>query len=734
MTTTVRFIILLCFFTTRLYAQETFTPSTPRKAFKAHRIDTHLKIDGNLDEAAWHSVQPVALDFEVEPFQGTQAKQRTHVKVLFNQDYLYIAGICYDSLGKKALRTPDFKRDFEFRSHDSFGVAFDGFNDQRNAMALITNPFGTQRDLLAFDDRMYDIDWDGLWRVRTARSDSGWVAEIAIPWQTLRYPKTDSTQAWGINFFRNRRSTNALNAWSPYPRSFSALRMDYAGLLTHLQPPPPSATNIRAIPYTLFAYDHYKGNDYEQTGASTSLKVGGEIKWAINPNTIFDLTFNTDFAQADADRQVNNLTRFSVFFPERRQFFLENASLFGVGLAPFEDLAGGAMRIQPFFSRTIGLDDNARPVAIDFGSRLVYRSEQRNIGAMAIRQRANELSPATNFFVGRYVENIGKQNRIGTLFTLKNSSHHNNTTGAVDGFFRLSKALALSSMAMFSQNSNEDKTGLAAYNQLLYRNNNLVAWYTQSYVDAHYKPEMGFVSRNDVLANTPGFYLTNRGKWLPSWVRSFEPGLFVEYYHSASKGHLLERQISFNPIWLNLQSGGFFGLIYNLYYQKLEEAFAPVNIQISPNEYHYERYILYAGSDGSKKLSYSINQEIGGYYNGKLNYTRATLRIAPKPHVAFNMAFENNDFREVGDDQSTKSVQLYSIESRLALNPRVQLISFFQKNSQNNRDTWNIRFSWEYRPLSYIYLVFNQRGFNGSDGSAQQEQHIITKVSYLKQF
>jgi hypothetical protein len=184
----------------------------------------------------------------------------------------------------------------------------------------------------------------------------------------------------------------------------------------------------------LYAYDNYKGTDYEKQGGYGTFKPGGEIKWAINPNTVLDLTFNTDFAQADADRQVNNVTRFSVFFPERRQFFLENASLFGVGLSPIEDLAGGAMRIQPFFSRRIGLDANARPVPIEVGARMVYRSEKRNFGAIAIRQNDGGSIGNTDFFVGRFSENIGSQNRIGALFTLKNTNDYNNLTGAVDGF------------------------------------------------------------------------------------------------------------------------------------------------------------------------------------------------------------------------------------------------------------------------------------------------------------
>ncbi|MDZ7934091.1 MAG: carbohydrate binding family 9 domain-containing protein [Emticicia sp.] len=334
-----------------------FEPDSIKKKIEATQINSSLRIDGVMNDAEWRKVKPTSGFTQIEPFQGRKASQDTEVKVLYNKQYLYFGIFAKDSLGKKAIRATDFKRDFSFRQHDMVALSFDGFRDKRNAMVLVTNPYGVQRDLLSFDDLYYDVDWDGLWRVRTSRTDSGWVAEMAIPWQTLRYPKTsDSTQTWGINVFRSRRMSNEQTAFSPYPRTFSNLRMTYAGELNNLQPPPPSP-NIRIQPYILTSYDQYSGRKVPKP-TETNFKLGGELKRAINSNAVLDLTTNTDFAQADADRQVNNVTRFSVFFPERRQFFLENASLFGVGIGPSDDISGGTMRVQPFFSGRIGLDDN----------------------------------------------------------------------------------------------------------------------------------------------------------------------------------------------------------------------------------------------------------------------------------------------------------------------------------------------------------------------------------------
>jgi hypothetical protein len=722
-----------------------FTPSAKRRVVQAVEIHDKLKIDGRLDETDWKHSKPVRRFIQIDPQQGRPATFNTDVRVLYNRHYLYIAAINHDSLGRRALRTPNFKRDFNNRAHDLFGVSIDGFNDRRNAMSFITNSYSTQRDLLSFDDLLYDEDWDGFWKVRTSRTDSGWVAEMQIPWQTLRYAHSaDSAQTWGINFFRNRRYSNELSAWSPYPRAFTSNRMEYAGLITGLKPPPPSP-NIRIQPYVLISDDQYAGTELDNS-QSTKVKLGGDAKWAINPNTVLDLTLNTDFAQADVDRQVNNLTRFSVLFPERRAFFLENASLFGAGLPGNKNTGeGGSMVIQPFFSRTVGLaalpDGTSAPVPIDAGARLVYRSIRRNYGGMLIRQRAVPGSPTTDFVVARYVENVGRQNRIGGIFTLKNVHVTDSTAGrqngtlAIDGFFRFNQKWTYNAMIIGTLGSGGTSQGLSAYSQIVYRTNQVVGWWTQSVITKSFTPEMGFVSRSDVIATTPGLYLVNRAKWLPKWVRNFEPGAFFELYHKASTGYLQEAQYNFNPIWLTFQNGGNLGLFASPTFQRLDDGdYRPLSLAIASGKYRYVRYSAMFGTDPSKKVSFQFNGETGRYYDGTLHYGRASLLLAPIPHAAFTLNTEINDFRNVGG--YTGTISLYSVESRMAVNPRLQLISFFQRNTYTDKNVWNVRLAWEFQPLSFLYIVYNHGSYAGSIRASdrQQEQHVIGKLSYLKQF
>lgn len=557
--------------------------------------DASIKIDGKLNDSGWQHAAFANHFVQAEPQPGKPALLDTDVRLLYSRDYLYISAFCKDSTFQ--FRSPDMKRDFDELNHDYFGVSIDGFNDKRNAMAFITNPYGAQRDLLAFDDRLYDTNWDGLWTVRTTRTDSGWVAEMAIPWKTLRYARADSTSQFGINFFRRRRASNEVSAWSPFPWSLSPYRMDYAGVITNLRPPSPRQ-NIRIQPYLLMSHQKEKGSETNNDDATT-VKVGGEVKWLITPNNILDVTLNTDFAQADVDRQVNNLTRFSVYFPERRQFFLENAGLFGIGLTQQSGLSNSQM-IIPFFSRRIGLDETARPVSIDAGARFVHRTVKRNFGAMVVQQSNSNTLPATTFAVLRHVENIGKQNRIGAVGTYAGTENGNSFTWGADGFFRLNKYLSIQTMATATHNQRQ-KSGYAGFVQTIYKSNKWVAHYTQSIVTENYSPAAGFVAQTNLIGTSIEAWPEIQGKWLPKFSRYFEPGFAMEMFHSATSGQLQQFNCTFFPLYSDFNNGGYAGLFITPTYQRLENTFTPLRSEINSGTYLYVRYLITFGTDPSKK-------------------------------------------------------------------------------------------------------------------------------------
>lgn len=712
---------------------QVFPPPEQKAAVQAFRIEENLKIDGRLDELVWNRLSSTLPFTQVEPQQGLPAEQQTRVRVVYNQRFLYLGISAMDSNGTKSLRATDFKRDFSPRQHDHVQISVDGFKDGRNAMVFATNPYGVQRDLLSFDDLLYDLDWDGLWKVRTTRHDSGWVAEFAIPWETLRYPSlADSTQTWGINIARSRRASNELSTLSPIPRAFTPTRMDYAAHLTGLQVPAPGP-NIRVQPYVLFSNDRYRTAD--GTNSTHHIKPGGELKWVLNPNTVLDLTANTDFAQADVDRQVNNVTRFSVFFPERRQFFLENASLFGFNISPSIDGSGGSMRIQPFFSRTIGLDGGGMPLPIQAGGRLVSRSSKENMGLMVMRQGAADSSPGTNFMVGRYSRNLGKQGRIGGLMTIKNQPGATNVLSTADAFFRLGESATLNGFLMHSVGGKVQKGALAGIAQYVKSTNTYKIWMTQSFVHRDFNPEMGFVSRSDIIGATPGGSWFYRGKYLPfkKMLRAFEPGILPEFYWQASTGRFIERQLSIFPIWFNFQNGGYIGYSINPVFQYLQEDFLPLGIRIGQGDYTYHRQQLWFSTDQSKAINFNTRVEWGTYFDGRLRSTEFQLQVVPNPHFSLITRINRNIFSDVGVAKESKGVNLYSAECRIAATPRLQFVGFYQRNSENQAANLNLRLAWEYQPLSYLYLVWNNRAFDDSVMHRQKEDHTIMKISFLKQ-
>ena len=716
-----------------------FKPNPKRRELKAIKINENLKIDGVLEEHEWRLTQGASDFIQVEPYQGQPSNYATIIKVLYNQKYLYIGVVCKDPKGKRAIMATDFVRDFDYLRHDLVNLAFDTFNDQRNAMVFATNAYGVQRDLLAFDDIYYDIDWNGLWNVRTSRSDSGWVAEMAIPWKTLRYPKSnDSTQSWGFNVYRNRRLTNEISAFSPFPRIFSSAHMNYAGVLTNLQPPPP-ATNIIVDPYILASDDHYTNFESTKPSHISSFKYGGDLKWAINPNAVLDLTAHTDFAQADADQQINNTTRFNVFFPEKRQFFLENASLFGVQISMNGDQAGGNMRYQPFNSRNIGLDTSGSPIPIIGGGRFVYRSATVNYGAMAIRQQGYNGGPATNFFIGRFSQNFGQQSRIGGLVSLKEQPGASNIESTVDGFFRFNESNSINAIVTQSTTTNTGAKGFAGVVQYFNNTNNHEIWLTESVVTKDFDPQMGFISRTDVIATTPGINYFYRGKLLPfkSFLLAYAPGILPEIYYTASTGEFAEAHIPFYPVWFNFKNGGYFGYGFESVWQHLTSTFSPLNVNIAPGDYHYFNQQVYISTDPSKILNAMISFTSGSYFNGRLTTIDYKVQFAPSPHVSLLGEYNRNHFNHVGADNASKLVNLYILQGRFALNPRLQFTGIYQKNSLNNSNAYNLRLAWEFSPLSYIYFIYN-RGVNNQLSTrpviAQTEDHVVFKMSYLQQF
>ncbi|HXB44048.1 MAG TPA: hypothetical protein VNV85_08325, partial [Puia sp.] len=261
-------------------------------------------------------------------------------------------------------------------------------------------------------------------------------------------------------------------------------------------------------------------------------------------------------------------------------------------------------------------------------------------------------------------------------------------------------------------------------------------WWTQSVVTKDFDPQMGFVSRTDVVGTTPGINYYYRGSKLPfkKILRAFEPGILPEFYYQASTGKFIERDLPIWPLWLNFQSGAFLGYGITPTFQRLTSLFQPLGMNITPGDYNYTRQAIWVGSDPSKLINLQLSYTWGSYFNGNLITADWKLQFAPVPHISFTGEFNRNHFTGVGEPKINSTVDLYIIQGRFALNPRLQLVGFYQTNSLNNSKNYYVRFSWEYQPLSYIYFIYNHGATNNLQQLKQTEDHVIAKISYLKQF
>lgn len=699
-------------FTTVIQAQEKETdnfppPETPVEIV-AVKTNDKIVIDGKLDEPDWQNAKVVTEFFKVEPLQGGTIKNPTEVRILFDDKNLYIGIFAKDSLGKKGVRIQDLRRDFNTTENDVFGVKIDAQNTKQYAVSFQTTPHGNQLDLQSFNDRITDRDWNALWNVRTDRTDRGYYAEFAIPFKSIRYDKPTEGKpiSWGITFYRLARRDFEKTVFPAIPQSFSQNRMVYSAKLTGLELPLPSA-NIRLEPYALYQYDDTKSGD-NITNKISEPKVGGDVKWVVNPQTVVDLTINTDFAQADVDRAVNNLERFNIFFPERRQFFLENSGI-RAGSDNFQ--------IKPFFSRTIGLDNsfNAQPAPLDLGTRYTSRDEKRTIGALAVRQRDTNEGVGSTFGVARYTRNYGKENNLGAMIThrIDDSSSEldikskNNTTITIDGFIRPKSEVSISYMLTTSIDSEVNGLGYAGRIFTGKRTNKYYLGYVNSFVSDNYTSDMGFVFQKDVMYHSPGGYAILRPKSFP-FIRRWDPGAFFNYYHDLKDfGNFQQASIYLFPIYMWFKDNSFFEASLTPTWQNINFNFSPLGIDIEQGNYGYTRFLVRYNTDQSKKLSASTSYDFGNFYNGTRTTLNASLRYAPLPNISFTANYEHNNINALGELNEDLETDLYSANLRLALNPRLQFNTFYQFNSFDEQGRWNLRLSWEYMPLSFIYLVFN---------------------------
>jgi hypothetical protein len=686
-----------------------------RRHLGAKKLTEPIDVDGVLQEAQWKEVG--ITDFtQVEPNQGQKALLKSTVWVAFDDTTIYVAARLEQPGGFFSFQQRDLRRDFQMNECDSFSVILDTLGDGRNAFSFAVNPFGAQLDMQVVDGDNFEPNWDTLWRTATTRDENGWNVEMAIPFKSLR---SAPDIQWGIQFARRARESNEDSVWAPMPRAVSFWRMSYAGLIDGLTVKPSGPLSVQLRPYAIARVAKVGDGDFTFLPSA-----GGEVTWTPNSNVTVDLTGNTDFAETDVDQRVVNLSRFSVFFPERRQFFLESAGLFVSGNEGF---------LQPFFSRRIGLS-GGKSIPVTIGARGIMRSDTQSAGALVVHTLGNENTSGSLFAVGRYSRNIGAQSKLGGLVVFRHDflDATTNVVPALDGLYRDGNVTVTGSIMGSVTGKEKNTLGVASSARASLDN----TWggfnmgVTQ--VSPDFDARAGFVARENFYAMGVFGYLDLRPKWLPSWLRSYAPFVDTNIFFTGSTGSFLESGVFAVPVLLNFKGGDEFGLFIDTSTQSLSEPFSPVNnVEFQSGDYIANRVGFFANTTASRKVSGGIDASTGNYYSATQHSLRASASVQPIPQIQISGRYSYNYFYGKGVTGDFADTHLLSVETRLALSPKLQLAGSYQRDTDGNASIFNARFSWEFLPLSFLYIVVTDtRSVLSSREGPAPELKAVAKLTY----
>ncbi|MBI4465011.1 MAG: carbohydrate binding family 9 domain-containing protein [Acidobacteria bacterium] len=711
-------------FPTILWAQL----SGPKKVVTAIFTESKITIDGELDEPVWQTAQPATDFIQRDPTEGVPASERTEVRVLYDRDNLYIGAYCYDRTPERIL-IHDITRDFVINQQDNIGIILDTFNDDRSGFSMDTTPAGGQQDLQVLDEtKDVNFNWDGVWYVQTRIQKDGWTAEFAIPFKTLRFSK-EKKQIWGIQFFRRIRRRGELSWWTPVPRRFTGWYLSPAGELQGLEGIR-QGRNLKVKPYLLAGVKRFESRG---TGTKKDLDGGLDVKYGLTPGLTLDLTVNTDFSQVEADTQQVNLTRFPLFFPEKRDFFLENAGIFELG----ENYSAGVSRTEeviPFFSRRIGLSAAREPLPILGGVRLTGRTGPYYLGLLDIQTRSEGTTAANNFAVGRIRRDFMGNSDAGVMFINRQSGQANDYNRLIGGDVNLRFSRDLKMNAVLAQSRTPGLHGADGFGkvEMLWQTNLIRVLGSYMDVQKNFKADVGFVRRpgRRILHNELGLRpRLNRETRVGSFLREIFPLVISDYAilpDGKTETKLLQPQLR-----LEFQDGSTIETRFARTFERLTGPFRirpDKNITIPAGDYPFHEFLLSYSGNKSKALSGNASFSKGDFFTGRKKTLILGASLQPGYHFSTSVNYQRD---EVKLREGSFSTNLVNWKINYSFNPRMFLNALFQYNSDTHAVNSNIRFRLIHHPLSDLFVVYNeQRDVRGK----QSDRAISLKYTYLFNF
>jgi len=699
---------------------------------KAVRFETAPFIDGIISEEVWMKAKPVTSFLQREPQNGEPFTQKTEAYFGYDQHNLYIAFRCYGDPDQ--ITANELARDVSLGNDDRIQIILDTYMDHRNAYWFQVGPRGSIGDAIVSENgAAFNKAWDGLWTGKAQIHSEGWDAELAIPFKTLGFNK--ESDQWGIKLIRHFMKNQEIGYWPVANLNSHKFQVSDAGILEGLEGIS-QGVGLDIVPYGLAGTD-YKKEDGKVTPVANA---GLEAYYNITSNLKAAITINTDFAQTEVDAQEINLTRFRLFYPEKRDFFLDGANYFNFGINGERGNSYNT-RLIPFFSRRIGLDSTGNPIPVLYGSKVTGQVGQWNIGAMYMKDQREDWDNS-NFVVSRISRNFGDQSQVGMISTYGNSIKDiPNYLLGLDlrlgtSKFRGDKNIAftlygLKSATQFPNPEQEDQGRELAFGaEFVYPNDLLYLRLGHMQIQENFVAGIGFVPRPGVRESYGEILIGPRPE---RWgIMQIQTGTGIDYI-AGFENQMLTREWEISPLDVRFLSGDQLGWKMVSSYEFLEDPFTIYEDHIIPEgEHSFFWQTISLHSAQRRRLWGTMDYRFGGFFNGTRNELR--LKAGYKVIVPLFVGGEliRNDVKLPDNDGFI--AHIYRVNLNILFNPDITLYNFVQYDSQSKRMGWQSRFQWILKPGREIFLVWNSIARDPYERFEMQEASARLKVKFTIRF
>ena len=722
-------------------AAETITrDAAGRATVRAIRLTELLRVDGTLDEEMYETVMPLSDFIQHQPDEGAPATERTEAWVFFDQENLYVSVRCWDSAPESQWVVNEMRRDsFNIVQNEHVAILLDTFYDRRNGVILTVNPLGGRMDGQVTDERpdTYNGDWNPIWEVRTGRFEQGWTLEAAIPFTSLRY-RPGRAQIWGLNLQRSVRWKNEISALTALEAArggaAAVFQVSRAATLVGVEAPESGSRVLEVKAYGIADLTSDRNAAPAQSNDPGG-DLGIDLKYGVTQNLVADVTVNTDFAQVEADEQQVNLTRFSLFFPEKREFFLENQGLFAFGGAGTGPFGGGGNTPVLFYSRQIGLDQG-QEVPIDVGGRLTGRVGAFSLGLLNIQtDDAPEAGAvATNFSVVRLKRDLLRRSSIGAIFTRRSISTRgpgSNETYGVDGTFAFYENLSMNTYWATTRTPGLRDDDVSYRAQLDYAGDRYGVQLEQLVVGENFNPEVGFLRRADFERSFGSVRFSPRPQSIAA-IRKLSWEGQIDYI--TDRDGVLETRQAQGGFGIEFESSDNVDVTFARNYELVTRPFsiAPgVTIPVGGYPFQDVRVSLALGQQ--RPLSGTLSVQHGSFFSGdktSVGFSRGRLELTPQVSVEPSVSFNWVDLPE-----GSFATELVTARTTYTVTPHMFISALLQYNSSNDSLGTNVRLRWEYQPGSELFVVYNDQRDTALRGAPVIENRaFIVKVTRLFRF